>query len=95
MIYCVDIDNTICRTVGSDYASSKPIKQRINIINHLYHNGNKIIIFTGRGSKSGKDWLDFTVKQLREWGVLYHELQMGKPSCDVIFDDKAKNIDDY
>ena len=32
-----------------------------------------------------------THKQLRNWGVKFHELIMGKPSFDILIDDKAIN----
>ena len=31
----------------------------------------------------------FTKKQLKKWGVKYHKLIMGKPSYDLIIDDKS------
>ena len=34
-IYCFDIDDTICKTHGTDYANSQPIKERIIKINKL------------------------------------------------------------
>ena len=46
--YCFDIDNTICITEGTDYENSKPIKERIEIINALKDEGNTIIFFTAR-----------------------------------------------
>ena len=46
MIYVFDIDGTICtKAVDFDYDGSKPIVERIKIVNQLYENGN-IIIFT-------------------------------------------------
>ena len=30
-----------------------------------------------------------TFKQLKKWGVKFHVLKMGKPSFDLIIDDKA------
>ena len=32
---------------------------------------------------------DLTQQQLKEWGVRYHELIMGKPHADMFIDDKA------
>ena len=31
----------------------------------------------------------FTRGQLKKWGLKYHKLIMGKPSYDILFDDKA------
>ena len=39
----VDIDNTICKTLGMDYENAKPIKKNIDKINNLYNQGNEII----------------------------------------------------
>ena len=47
-VLAFDIDGVICHTVGSDYKNSKPNKKAIEKINHLYDEGNKIIIFTAR-----------------------------------------------
>ena len=44
MIFCFDIDNTICTTKGKDYKSAKPKKNVINLINELYDSGHTIKI---------------------------------------------------
>jgi hypothetical protein len=94
-IYCFDIDDTICTTEGMDYFSSKPIVHRITKINYLFDNGAIIKIYTARGSKTGIDWRDHTEKQLKSWGVKYHELHMGKPFADLYIDDKAIKDSDF
>ena len=48
MIYIVDIDETICTTLGDvhkarDYTKAKPLLKNIEKINELYDNGAKII----------------------------------------------------
>ena len=43
-VLAFDIDGVICHTLGSDYKNSKPNKKVIEKINHLYDEGNKIII---------------------------------------------------
>ena len=96
MVYCFDIDGTICYTENGDYHNSSPWYNIINRINELYSDGNKIILMTARGANSGKDWSDFTAYQMNEWGVKYHELIMNKkPHADVFIDDKAINIRDW
>lgn len=97
MIYCFDLDGTICTSVeNSDYESAVPDNSRINKINALYDAGNKIIIMTARGSFSKKDHTKLTTIQLREWGVKYHELIMNKkPNADYYIDDKAVNVVDW
>ena len=94
MKYVIDIDNTICHTVGSDYSHSQPIRQRISLVNQLYSNGHHITYWTARGSNSGQDWSRLTAQQLEDWGCRYHELRMGKPAYDVWVDDKAQWIFD-
>ena len=69
--------------------------ERIQSVNLLFRSGHKIVIFTARGSKSGKDWTRETVEQLQEWGLLYHELILGKPHADVYIDDKAVHSEEF
>ncbi len=90
MIYCFDIDGTICDTDGNNYPASVPFEDVIDKIKDLYSEGHTIKMFTARGSVSGKDWTEFTEQQLKEWGVPYHELIMNKkPHYDILIDDKA------
>jgi len=97
MIYCFDLDETLCtKAINGDYATAKPIPEAISKVNTIWMMGNKILIFTGRGSSSGKDWTSLTEKQLKEWGIRYDELIMNrKPTYDVIIDDKAINAVDW
>ena len=95
MIYCIDLDNTICKTNGTDYKNSVPIAKAVKKVNDLYDAGHTIKIFTGRGSNSGKDWRALTVSQLYRWGVKYHALLLSKPTGDIFIDDKAINTKDW
>ena len=93
---CFDLDNIICITKKNLYSKSKPIKKNIKFINYLYDSGYVIKIFTARFmgrnndnvSKARKLGLALTKKQLVNWGVKYHKLIMGKPSFDIVIDDK-------
>tara|TARA_B110000503_G_C6865476_1_gene296525 strand:- start:193 stop:573 length:381 start_codon:yes stop_codon:yes gene_type:complete len=95
--YCFDIDGVICKTQKNFYHKSTPIKKNIKAINDLYSNGNKIMIFTARfmgrcndnRNMAKKKAYAMTKNQLNKWGVLYHELIFGKPSFDVVVDDKS------
>ena len=97
MIFCFDIDNTICTTKGKDYKSAKPKKNVINLINELYDSGHTIKIFTsrymGRNKENAKkaryQGNKKTLNQLKKWDLKFHKLLMGKPSFDIIIDDKA------
>jgi hypothetical protein len=103
----VDLDNTLCVTHGLEYQNSKPIFERIKIINELYDKGNIITIYTARGSVSKIDYFDLTERQLKKWGIKYNNLSVGeKPDYDLLVDDKAisdksffnhltRNKDDY
>lgn len=94
MVIYVDIDNTIFNTgETSPYERATPIEDAINKINQYYEDGNTIILWTARGSGRGLDQylIDLTERQLKEFGVKYHELKFGKPVYDMFFDDKAFN----
>lgn len=91
MKYMIDIDGTICDTVNRDYPNSKPIMDRIAKLNALYDKGHEMHYWTARGTTSGKDWLELTIKQLNDWGVKYHSVKVGKPDYDIWVDDKARD----
>ena len=95
MIYCFDIDDTICITQGLNYSLSKPILERISRINELFEDGHTIKLYTARGSKTGIDWSEITKSQLILWGLKFHELHFGKPYADFYIDDKAVNEKDF
>lgn len=87
----VDIDNTICETVGTDYAQAKPNHEHISYINSLYDQGHNIVYWTSRGVGSGQNLYDQTKQQLDTWGCKYHELKCDKPVYDLFIDDKTKS----
>ena len=95
--YVIDIDGTICSDSFGQYEKAEPIKSRIDLVNRLYQEGNRIIFFTARGMGSSENnievakekWFDFTKSQLEDWGVKYHSLFLGKPAADQYIDDKG------
>lgn len=100
--YVIDIDGTICNTIGMDYENTIPIPKRIERINELYDQGHKIIFLTARGmGRNGNSYklayeqfFDLTSSQLKKWGCKYHELHLSKPAGDFYIDDKAvKDLD--
>lgn len=97
MIYCFDLDGTICTSVkNSQYELAEPDTSVINNIRALYEHGHIIKIMTARGCVSKVDHTDLTTRQLKEWGVPYDELIMNlKPHADLFIDDKAINILDW
>ena len=88
----IDIDGTIC-THEADYKDAKPYLNRIYKVNTMYDTGNEIVFFTARGTETGIDWRKVTEKQLKSWGVKYHELIFGKPAGDIFIDDRAEKDD--
>ena len=96
MIYCFDLDGTLCSQMYLDYQNAEPYYDRIKFVNQLYDLGHTIIVDTARGSGAtkGKDWYDTTKKQLDIWNLKYHELRTGiKFSADLYIDDKSKHPD--
>lgn len=103
LIYCFDLDNTLCLTKDKKYSESTPIKKRIDKVNELYDLGNYIKIYTSRGMTEfngclpkiiDKYW-PITKNQLVNWGVKHNELILGKPSYDVFVDDKGVYSENY
>lgn len=96
LTFCFDIDNTICKTNGSDYKKSKPKKKNINSINRLYKKGYIVKIFTSRfmGRTNSNSIIakklgyKNTFRQLKKWGLKFDVLIMGKPRFDIYIDDK-------
>ena len=101
MNYCFDLDGTICNTPIKDdkpaYLDSNPIPFMVEQVNQLFDEGHKIIIMTARGRGSGKNWTDWTTKQLDMWGVKYNELEpmFHKPTADLFIDDKGINVEEW
>jgi len=93
--FVVDIDGVICTDTKSQYHLCEPFPERIKYFNSLHDQGVVIVYWTGRGGDSGIDWHDFTVKQLKEWGVKYHKLRTDKESYDIWIDDKCMNSDQF
>ena len=100
-IICFDLDGVICKTKKNFYKKSIPIKKNIKVLNKLYNQGYFIKIFTsrfmGRSNENiilaKKRGLNITYRQLKKWGVKYHNLIFGKPSFDLYVDDKNLNFD--
>lgn len=95
LTYAIDIDGLLCNDMLGEYELSVPDFESIEKVNNLYKAGHYIKIFTGRGSATGIDWREFTINQLKSWGVNYHELILGKPVCDIIVDDKAISLREW
>ena len=95
MIYCFDLDDTLCKSMGLDYATATPLVIRIEKVNQLFDDGHTIKVYTARGSETGIDWREVTERQLGVWGLKYHHLILGKPAADIYVDDKACHERDF
>lgn len=97
----VDVDDTICYYdrefdgIGKDYSLAIPYKDRIEKINKLYDEGDKIVYWTARGTVTQRFWFETTYDQLKKWGCKFHELKMGKPAYDLFIDDKNINSERF
>lgn len=93
-IFCFDLDMTLVYDV---LTYPKPIQKNVDYCNFLYDNGAKIIIHTARGMKSLNNDVSAIeellkpkiIDTLKECGIKYHELIIGKPFADFYIDDKA------
>lgn len=92
--FVFDIDGVVAQLDESlQYDRELPAVRTIDIINRMYHMGNEIILFTARGYKTGLDWREVTERQMRDWGVCYHELKFGKPAASFYVDDKNMDLE--
>jgi hypothetical protein len=92
--YCFDIDGIIASiTPDNQYDLALPITENISLINSLYVQGHRILLFTARGSLTGINWQDITQQQMSVWGVKYHSLEFGKPAADYYVDDRLVSIE--
>lgn len=95
-IYVFDIDGTLVTDTQGDYDKVQPIKKSIERVNSLFDEGHKIILMTARGASSKIDHTELTKKQMKDFGVKFHELIMHKkPTADFFVDDKAINVNDW
>ena len=103
-IIYVDVDGTICQNrddlrdqdISIAYSDVKPYPDRIAHINSLYDDGHEIVYLTARGCHSGEDYKYLTKQQFLEWGVKYHDLQVGnKPHFDMYICDKSFNSESF
>lgn len=86
MNFVIDIDGTLTLEVdGHDYESRTPDKVAIGNICKLWEEGHHIILHSSRFSEDqGK-----TVRWLRENGVPFDRLVLGKPCASVYIDDRS------
>jgi hypothetical protein len=105
-IIAFDLDDVLCyRPSGYEhlgpekYDYCEPYIGNIDLVNSLYGDGYKIIVYTARGmSQFNGNVIEIysklynkTNQQLNSWGLKYHQLVMGKIHYDVLIDDKVLN----
>lgn len=89
LTFAFDLDGVIAGLVPEqDYGRADPIPAGVAAVNALHRAGNRIVIYTARGSATGREWTELTLAQLKRWGVRYHELRFGKPAADYYVDDR-------
>ena len=93
IIYCFDVDGTICNDTFGKYKKAIPFPDRIKKVNKLYDEGHTIIYLTARGNTTGINWTKLTKKQFKEWGVKYHKLLFQKIHAHVFVDNLGVNAD--
>jgi len=74
--FFVDIDGTLIKYrkfQDIDTAKVEPIQDVINLINKSYDEGCHIVITTARP----EDYRNFTIKELNDIGLKYHQIVMG------------------
>ena len=92
MIYIFDLDGTLLNTIDADYQNAKPIKTRVEKVIDLWEEGHTIVIETARGDV----FTDLTKKQLKDYGIPYHGLSVGKKTFGHVYvDDKGENARDF
>ena len=93
--FVFDIDGVIAAFDPSlKYDRARPVEEIISIVNQLYNYGNRIVLFTARGSETGTDWSETTSAQMKDWGVKYHQLSFGKPAATFYVDDKNLSLNE-
>ena len=92
MIIFVDMDGVICTEEKTfERALAQPLPGAKEALAELANAGHEIIIYTARSwaeTKMTKEWLD-------RHGILYDGVQMGRPICDVVVDDRAIRFHDW
>ncbi len=85
MVILIDVDGILTNeTSKTPYRKRTPNELNCRIVRHLFSQ-HRIILFTARHRGDRK----ITEKWLKDNNVPYHKLIMGKPRCDIIWDDKS------
>jgi hypothetical protein len=91
--FAFDLDGVLATLVpGDDYRRAEPHAPGIALASRLHDAGNRIVVYTARGSATGRDWTETTLDQLQRWGVPCDELRFGKPAADYYVDDRMVSL---
>ncbi len=93
LTFAFDLDGVLATLVpDGDYSKAEPCAPGVTLARRLHDAGNRIVVYTARGSVTGRDWTRLTRDQLHRWGVPYHELHFGKPAADYYVDDRMISL---
>ena len=93
LTFAFDLDGVLATLVpDNDYRRAQPYPSAIALLNRLHAAGNRIVVYTARGSQTGLDWTAVTGEQLRSWGVHHDEVRFGKPAADYYVDDRMLSL---
>jgi CMP-N,N'-diacetyllegionaminic acid synthase len=91
--FAFDLDGVLATLVpDNNYLKAEPYAPAIAVLNRLHDAGNRIVVYTARGGKTGRDWEETTRDQLARWGVRHDELRFGKPPADYYVDDRMISL---
>jgi hypothetical protein len=94
----LDLDATLC--TGYPYDQAVPLPGKKELLHNLREQGHVVAIHTARGMGSSGNSVGkavalyglLTLQQLRDWGFEYDEIWFGKPSYDLVVDDKMTDF---
>jgi hypothetical protein len=95
MKIAVDLDGTLCTWHPGRYELAEPLTDALSAVRELARQGHEIWIYTGRGSGLGgaeaaeARWGEVTRRQLADWKIEHSRLIFGKPTFDLLIDDRA------
>lgn len=86
MVILVDIDGILTHeTKKTPYSKRTPNKSNCQIVRDLVFANHRVVLFTSRHKGDRK----ITIEWLKKHSIPYHKLIMGKPRCDLFWDDKS------
>lgn len=100
---CIDVDDTLCFTVGNDYVNSTPNDAVIAKVREAKAKGWRIILHTARGMGRSDGRIetvaDAVLGEIRSLcerhGIPYDEIAIGKPWARWYVDDRALRPEEF